>query len=87
MLESVRLAREGTFCHDSMTQVERAWLRESQGSCDSLLRYHNLGRSEENWGSKKRLNPPLCIVLGMDPTTLEAYTAYLAGHAKVRRCR
>lgn len=27
-LESARLAREDTFCHDSMTQVERAWLRE-----------------------------------------------------------
>jgi transcriptional regulator with XRE-family HTH domain len=28
VLESARLAREDTFCHDSMTQVERAWLRE-----------------------------------------------------------
>jgi transcriptional regulator with XRE-family HTH domain len=27
-LESARLAREDTFCHDSMTQVERVWLRE-----------------------------------------------------------
>jgi transcriptional regulator with XRE-family HTH domain len=27
-LESARLAREDTFCHDSMTRVERAWLRE-----------------------------------------------------------
>ena len=27
-LESARLAREDTFCHDSMTQAERAWLRE-----------------------------------------------------------
>jgi transcriptional regulator with XRE-family HTH domain len=27
-LESARLVREDTFCHDSMTQVERAWLRE-----------------------------------------------------------
>jgi transcriptional regulator with XRE-family HTH domain len=27
-LESARLAREDTFCHDSMTQVEKAWLRE-----------------------------------------------------------
>ena len=28
VLESARLAREDTFCHDSMTQVERVWLRE-----------------------------------------------------------
>jgi transcriptional regulator with XRE-family HTH domain len=28
VLESARLAREDTFCHDSMTQVERKWLRE-----------------------------------------------------------
>src|SRR5713226_7907527 len=27
-LESARLAREDTFCHDSMTQVERVWLPE-----------------------------------------------------------
>lgn len=27
-LESARLAREDTFCHDSMTQAERKWLRE-----------------------------------------------------------
>jgi hypothetical protein len=27
-LESARLAREDTFCHDSMTPAERAWLRE-----------------------------------------------------------
>jgi hypothetical protein len=27
-LESARLAREDTFCHDAMTQVERVWLRE-----------------------------------------------------------
>lgn len=27
-LERARLAREDTFCHDSMTQAERAWLRE-----------------------------------------------------------
>lgn len=26
-LERARLAREDTFCHDSMTQAERAWLR------------------------------------------------------------
>jgi transcriptional regulator with XRE-family HTH domain len=28
MLERARLAREDTFCHDSMTQAEKAWLRE-----------------------------------------------------------
>ena len=28
VLERARLAREDTFCHDSMTQAERAWLRE-----------------------------------------------------------
>jgi transcriptional regulator with XRE-family HTH domain len=28
VLESARLAREDTFCHDSMTQAERTWLRE-----------------------------------------------------------
>jgi len=28
VLESARLAREDTFCHDSMTPAERAWLRE-----------------------------------------------------------
>ena len=27
-LERARLAREDTFCHDSMTQAEKAWLRE-----------------------------------------------------------
>ena len=27
-LETARLAREDTFCHDSMTKAERAWLRE-----------------------------------------------------------
>jgi hypothetical protein len=27
-LESARLTREDTFCHDSMTQAERVWLRE-----------------------------------------------------------
>ena len=27
-LERARLAREDTFCHDSMTKAERAWLRE-----------------------------------------------------------
>jgi hypothetical protein len=28
VLECARLAREDTFCHDSMTQAERKWLRE-----------------------------------------------------------
>lgn len=28
VLESARLAREDTFCHESMTQAERKWLRE-----------------------------------------------------------
>jgi hypothetical protein len=28
VLEGARLAREDSFCHDSMTQAERAWLRE-----------------------------------------------------------
>jgi transcriptional regulator with XRE-family HTH domain len=28
VLEWARLAREDTFCHESMTQAERAWLRE-----------------------------------------------------------
>ena len=28
VLESARLAREDTFCHDSMTQAERRWLRQ-----------------------------------------------------------
>jgi len=28
VLERARLAREDTFCHDSMTQAERKWLRE-----------------------------------------------------------
>ncbi|HWO27901.1 MAG TPA: hypothetical protein VNO32_03795, partial [Candidatus Acidoferrum sp.] len=27
-LENARLAREDTFCHDSMTQAERKWVRE-----------------------------------------------------------
>jgi transcriptional regulator with XRE-family HTH domain len=31
-LESARLAREDTFCHDSMTQAERVWLREHRSS-------------------------------------------------------
>ena len=28
VLESARLAREDTFCHDSLTQAERKWLRK-----------------------------------------------------------
>ncbi len=32
LLESVRLPREGTFCHDSITQAERVWLREHRSS-------------------------------------------------------
>lgn len=28
ILENARLAREDTFCHDSITQAERKWLRE-----------------------------------------------------------
>jgi len=32
VLESTRLVREDTFCHDSMTQVERAWLREHRST-------------------------------------------------------
>jgi transcriptional regulator with XRE-family HTH domain len=28
VLENARLVREDTFCHDSMTQAERKWLRE-----------------------------------------------------------
>ena len=30
LLEGSRLAREDTFCHDSMTAAERAWLRQSR---------------------------------------------------------
>jgi transcriptional regulator with XRE-family HTH domain len=29
-LEPSRLAREGTLCHDSMTETERSWLREQR---------------------------------------------------------
>ena len=29
-LEPSRLAREGTLCHDSMTETERGWLRENR---------------------------------------------------------
>jgi transcriptional regulator with XRE-family HTH domain len=32
VLERARLAREDTFCHDSMTGAERAWLREHRSS-------------------------------------------------------
>jgi transcriptional regulator with XRE-family HTH domain len=32
VLESARLAREDTFCHDSMTQAERKWLREHRST-------------------------------------------------------
>ncbi len=32
VLEKSRLAREGTFCHDSMTQAERNWLRERRSA-------------------------------------------------------
>ena len=31
-LEPSRLAREGTLCHDSMTETERGWLREQRPS-------------------------------------------------------
>ena len=30
VLEGSRLAREDTFCHDSMTEAERAWLRQNR---------------------------------------------------------
>jgi hypothetical protein len=32
VLERARLAREDTFCHDSMTQAERVWLREHRSA-------------------------------------------------------
>lgn len=35
VLERARLAREDTFCHDSMTQVERTWLRENRSPAAS----------------------------------------------------
>ncbi len=35
LLNRVRLAREDTFCHDSMTQVELAWLRDHRSSVAS----------------------------------------------------
>jgi hypothetical protein len=35
VLERARLAREDTFCHDGMTQAERAWLREHRSSVAS----------------------------------------------------
>jgi transcriptional regulator with XRE-family HTH domain len=34
-LERARLAREDTFCHDSMTQAERAWLRKHRSATAS----------------------------------------------------
>ena len=34
-LERARLAREDTFCHDSMTQAERLWVREHRSSTAS----------------------------------------------------
>ena len=39
VLERARLAREDTFCHDSMTQAERKWLREHRSR---LARHWNL---------------------------------------------
>lgn len=39
VLESARLAREDTFCHDSMTQAERKWLREHRSP---VARHWNL---------------------------------------------
>jgi hypothetical protein len=65
----------------------RTAARSAPGSCDSLLRYHNLGRSEENWGIKKKAKSAALHCSRYGHTTLEAYTAYLAGHAKVSRCR
>ena len=35
VLERARLAREDTFCHDSMTQAERAWLREHRSPSEA----------------------------------------------------
>lgn len=32
VLDRARLAREDTFCHDSMTQAERAWLRKHRSA-------------------------------------------------------
>jgi transcriptional regulator with XRE-family HTH domain len=39
VLERARLAREDTFCHDSMTQAERKWLREHRSP---VARHWNL---------------------------------------------
>jgi transcriptional regulator with XRE-family HTH domain len=39
VLESARLAREDTFCRDSMTQAERKWLREHRSP---VARHWNL---------------------------------------------
>jgi len=38
-LEASRLAREDTFCHDSMTDAERNWLRDNRSS---LAKHWNL---------------------------------------------
>jgi transcriptional regulator with XRE-family HTH domain len=35
VLDRSRLAREDTFCHDSLTQVERAWLRDHRSAVAS----------------------------------------------------
>jgi len=35
VLDRARLAREDTFCHDSMTPVERAWLRDHRSAVAS----------------------------------------------------
>ena len=35
VLERARLAREDTFCHDSMTEAERAWLRQHRSDTAS----------------------------------------------------
>jgi hypothetical protein len=32
MIEGTRLASEDTFCHDSVTQAERVWLREHRSA-------------------------------------------------------
>ena len=48
-LESIRLAEEDTFCHDSLTTAERAWLREHRSPMAahwnilSDIRAENLG--------------------------------------------
>jgi transcriptional regulator with XRE-family HTH domain len=45
VLERARLAREDTFCHDSMTQTERAWLRQHRSH---TARHWNLLTDMEN---------------------------------------